>query len=56
MLVYITLYWMAGYFIAWQNPSLRAFYGSPGEISPFFEHTVNILQSDPGLFEDLPHF
>ena len=48
--VYVALYWMAGYFIAWQNPELRAFYGSPGEITPFFEHTVERFDEEPGLF------
>lgn len=47
---YIILYWTAGYFIAWQNPELRAFYGSPGEPLPFLEHTVATLQEDPWLF------
>lgn len=47
---YVILYWLAGYFIAWQNPDLRAFYGSQGQITPFFEHTLNTLQNDPGLF------
>ena len=42
-LVYIILYWGAGYFIAWQNPELRTFYGSPGAITPFWEQTVNTL-------------
>ena len=49
-IVYVALYWMAGYFIAWQNPVLRAFYGSPGAIAPFWEHTANTLRTDPGLF------
>lgn len=49
-IIYVILYWTAGYFIAWQNPELRAFYGSPGESAPFFEHTVNTLQNNPGLF------
>jgi hypothetical protein len=48
-LVYIVLYWTAGYYIAWQNPDLRSFYGSPGAITPFWEHTANTLISDPGL-------
>jgi hypothetical protein len=47
---YVTLYWLAGYFIAWQNSELRAFYGSPGAIVPFWEHTANTLRTDPGLF------
>lgn len=47
---YVLLYWLAGYFIAWQNPELRAFYGSPGDITPFWTHTFNTLKNDPGLF------
>ncbi|MEQ1587040.1 MAG: hypothetical protein ABL895_14230 [Cyclobacteriaceae bacterium] len=47
---YMLLYWLAGYYIAWQNPELRAFYGSPGSITPFWQHTANTLRSDPGLF------
>lgn len=50
MAAYLVLYWGAGYFIAWQNPKLRAFYGSPGEIVPFWEHTANTLPHHPGLF------
>lgn len=49
-IIYVILYWTAGYYIAWQNPELRAFYGSPGEVTPFFEHTANAFQDDPGLF------
>lgn len=47
---YIILYWTAGYFIAWQNPELRAFYGSPGDALPFWQHTLNTLRNEPGLF------
>jgi hypothetical protein len=49
-IVYILLYWSAGYFIAWQNADLRAFYGSPGDILPFWEHTAKTFQTDSGLF------
>jgi hypothetical protein len=48
--LYLALYWGAGYFIAWQNPELRAFYGQPGEALPFFTHTANTLRHDPMLF------
>ncbi|HYT67609.1 MAG TPA: hypothetical protein VEL51_14365 [Vicinamibacterales bacterium] len=47
---YLVLYWGAGYFIAWQNPELRAFYGQPGEALPFFTQTANTLRHDPMLF------
>ena len=43
VVVYLLLYWGAGYFIAWQNPELRAFYGQPGEALPFLTHTANTL-------------
>jgi hypothetical protein len=49
-IAYVILYWSAGYFIAWQNPELRAFYGSPGEIQSFWTHTIDTLRLDPGLF------
>ncbi|MCG9971967.1 hypothetical protein [Christiangramia crocea] len=48
--VYVLIYWLAGYFIAWQNPQLREFYGSPGEIVPFWKHTFSTMINDPGLF------
>ncbi len=50
VVAYLVLYWGAGYFIAWQNPALRAFYSQPGEALPFFAHTANTLRHDPLLF------
>jgi hypothetical protein len=47
--IYLVIYWCAGYFIAWQNPDLRAFYGSTGEIMPFSEHTFTTITEAPGL-------
>ncbi len=47
---YVVLYWGAGYFIAWQNPELRAFYGQPGEAVPFLQSIANTLRHDPLLF------
>ena len=47
---YLVLYWTAGYFIAWQNPELRAFYGEPGDAAPFLMHTLATVREDPGLF------
>lgn len=48
--VYVVIYWGAGYFIAWQNPELRAFYGQPGDALGFFAHTAKTLRDDPLLF------
>lgn len=45
---YLVLYFGAGYFIAWQNPELRAFYHGedPGS---FFLQMANIFRNDPSL-------
>jgi hypothetical protein len=48
-LAYLILYYAAGYFIAWQNPELRAFYGSPGEAVSFVQQLVHIFSADPWL-------
>jgi hypothetical protein len=48
-LAYLVLYYAAGYFIAWQNPEVRAFYGSPGEALSFFQQMVHIFRDDPWL-------
>ena len=48
-IIYLVIYWLAGYYIAWQNPELRAFYGSSGEIKPFFDHTFAQICETPGL-------
>jgi len=49
-IIYVIIYWIAGYYIAWQNPELRAFYGSEGEITPFWKHTFQTFSSSPDLF------
>jgi hypothetical protein len=46
---YLVLYYTAGYFIAWQNPEVRAFYGSPGDALPFFQQMAHIFTNDPWL-------
>ena len=48
-IAYLVLYYMAGYFIAWQNPAVRAFYGSPGDALPFFQQMAHIFSSDSWL-------
>ncbi len=49
-LAYLALYWSAGFFIAWQNPELRAFYGQPGEAGSFLANIAQTLRTDPALF------
>lgn len=48
-LAYLALYYAAGYFIAWQNPEVRAFYGSPGEALTFVQQMVHVFTTDPWL-------
>lgn len=48
-IAYLVLYYAAGYFIAWQNPEVRAFYGSPGDALPFFQQMAHIFTTDPWL-------
>ena len=48
-IAYLVLYYTAGYFIAWQNPELRAFYGAPGEALPFLQQMRHIFLNDPWL-------
>jgi hypothetical protein len=47
--VYLIVYHLAGYFIAWQNPDLRAFYNQPGAPLPFFKQILNLIKTDPWL-------
>lgn len=46
---YLALYFAAGYFIAWQNPAVRAFYGEPGAALPFLAQMAHVLTDDPWL-------
>ena len=48
-IAYLVLYYAAGYFIAWQNPEVRAFYGSPGDALPFLQQMAHIFVNDPWL-------
>ena len=45
-LAYLTIYFLFGYFIAWQSPVVREFYTSSTAIEPFFTHLANIFQGD----------
>jgi hypothetical protein len=48
-IAYLMLYYTAGYFIAWQNPEVRAFDGAPGDARPFFQQMLHIFTTDPWL-------
>ena len=48
-LVYLLLYFGAGYFIAWQNPELQAFYSGSNPTN-FFMALINNWQNDSFLY------
>jgi hypothetical protein len=49
VIVYLFLYFTFGYFIAWKNPAVRAYYGGsdPGS---FIAHMTSLLRDEPLLF------
>jgi hypothetical protein len=47
--VYIALYMLFGYFVAWQVKELRLFYGGPAELNSFFEQWGLSLMQKPEL-------
>jgi hypothetical protein len=47
--VYIALYMLFGYFVAWQIKELRLFYGGPAELNGFFEQWGLTLMQKPEL-------
>lgn len=48
-LVYIILYFLFGYFVAWQSPDIRELYTGSTAIEPFFTHLANTLQGSSAL-------
>jgi hypothetical protein len=46
-LVYLILYMLAGYFVAWQFRELRLFYGGPAELNGFFEQWASTAMVKP---------
>ncbi len=47
--VYLVLYMLFGYFVAWQVKELRLFYGGPAELNGFFEQWGISLMGKPEL-------
>jgi len=48
-LAYLALYYTFGYFVAWQNPALRQYYGAT-ELRSFPVHLAGIWSSTPWMF------
>lgn len=49
IVVYLFLYFTFGYFIAWKNPAVRAYYGGSDPES-FITHITSLLRDEPLLF------
>lgn len=47
--VYVVLYMVFGYFVAWQSPAVRVFYGGPAELNSFFAQWGTELTRKPEL-------
>jgi hypothetical protein len=48
--IYVCLYFLFGYFIAWQSAEVRELYSGSTELRPFFAHLWGLLQSNPWIF------
>jgi hypothetical protein len=49
VIAYLFLYFTFGYFIAWKNPAVRAYYGG-SDPSGFISHITSLLRNEPLLF------
>ncbi len=47
--LYPIFFFVAGYWIAWQSPAVRAYYGGPAEALPMFRHLAETFSADPVL-------
>jgi hypothetical protein len=46
-LVFVVVYWLFGYFVAWQFPAVRQYYSGSPELVPFFRHTAATVTGSP---------
>ena len=49
VVAYLILYFTFGYFIAWKNPAVRAYYGGSDPVG-FISHITTLLRDEPMLF------
>ena len=47
---YVVIYFLFGYFIAWQSPAVRQFYSGSTELLPFWEHFVGLITDNPLIY------
>ena len=49
VIAYLLIYFSFGYFIAWRNPAVRAYYGG-SDPAGFISHMAGLLRNEPMLF------
>ena len=50
ILIYPLLYFLFGYFVAWQSPSIRQYYSGSTLIRPIGEHFYTLFTGNPAIF------
>lgn len=48
-LSYVLVYFLFGYFVAWQSAETRMFYSGTTAIKPFLAHFADFFRADPGI-------
>ncbi len=48
--IYLCLYFLFGYYVAWQSPDVRQLYAGTTAIEPFFQHMAGVVQGNPWIF------
>jgi hypothetical protein len=46
---YACIYWLFGYFVAWQSEAVRVYYTGSAELKPFFAHLATTMRDMPWL-------
>lgn len=48
-LIYVVIYFVFGYYVAWQSAAVREYYSGSPDILPFSTHMLNVLKGEPSL-------
>jgi hypothetical protein len=48
-IVYVVLYYLFGYYVAWQNPELRLYYSGTTELNTFFQQMRSTMTATPWM-------
>ena len=48
-IVYVVLYYLFGYYVAWQNPELRLYYSGTAELKSFYQQMSSTMTATPWM-------